>query len=337
MSILRMRLLGLAVLAVSWTVSASAGVLEDVRQRGAMNCGVYPNYPGFSSLDANGAYVGFDVDICKAVATAVNINLKIVPVTANERFAVVAGKTVDVLSQMMTWTAGRDVTNGMQFTTVVFHDGQGFATRKSNNIKSARDLSGATICISQGSTLELNVADWFRTQKLKLNAITFSNPDEVVRAYEAERCDAMAGGLGSLFARVKKLKNPDDHIILPEVVSNEPLTPAVAEGDPRWLDIVNWTIFALIIAEERGITSKNVEELARTSEDPAIRRLLGVTGTIAKDMGLDAQWAVRLIKTHGNYGEIFERNLGKESPFGMDRGLNQLWNKGGILFAPPYR
>jgi general L-amino acid transport system substrate-binding protein len=332
-----MVMLGLTALSVAYGSNASASVLDEVRKRGSMNCGVYPNYPGFSSLDANGAYVGFDVDICKVVATAANVNVKIVPVTANERFAVVAGKSVDLLSQMMTWTAGRDVTNGMQFTTVVFHDGQGFATRKSNNIKSARELSGATICISQGSTLELNVADWFRTQNLKLNAITFSNPDEVVRAYEAERCDAFAGGLGSLFARVRKLKNPDDHIILPEVVSNEPLTPAVAEGDPKWLDIVNWSIFALIIAEERGITSKNVEELARTSEDPAIRRLLGVTGTVAKDAGLDPQWAVRVIKAHGNYGEIFDRNLGAESPFKMERGLNQLWNKGGLIFAPPYR
>jgi general L-amino acid transport system substrate-binding protein len=314
-----------------------AAILNDVKARGSLNCGIYPNYPGFSSLAPDGNYVGFDVDICKAVAAAVKVNVKYVPLSGSERFAAIANRTVDILSMQVTWTAGRDISNGLQFTTTVYHDGQGFITRKSAGIKSLKDLSGATICIPQGTTAELNTADWFRANNLQLKAITFGNPDEMIRAYEAGRCDAFTSGIATLASNRANLKQPDEHIILPEVISKEPLTPAIPEGDPKWLDVVNWSIFTLFIAEEKGITAANVDQVLATSQDPEVKRLLGESGSIGVDLGLDNQWALRIIKAVGNYSEVFDRNIGKNGVLKLDRGLSALWNKGGLLIAPPFR
>jgi general L-amino acid transport system substrate-binding protein len=317
--------------------ASSAGTLDDVKSRGVMNCGIYPNYPGFSSLAPDGTYVGFDVDICKAVAAALKVNIKFVPLSGSERFAAIANRTVDILSMQVTWTAGRDISNGLQFTTTVYHDGQGFITRKKLGVKGLKELSGASICIPQGTTAELNTADWFRSNNLQLNAVTFGNPDEMIRAYEAGRCDAFTSGVASLASNRANLKQPDEHVILPEVISKEPLTPAIPEGDPKWLDVVNWTIFTLFIAEEKGITAANVMEMAKSTQDPELKRLLGQSGSIGTDLGLDNDWAVRIIKAVGNYSEVFERNIGKNGVLKLDRGLSALWNKGGLLIAPPFR
>jgi general L-amino acid transport system substrate-binding protein len=312
-------------------------MLDDLKSRGVMNCGIYPNYPGFSSLAPDGTYVGFDVDICKAIAAALKVNIKFVPLSGSERFAAIANKTVDILSMQVTWTAARDISNGLQFTTTVYHDGQGFITRKKLGLKSLKELSGASICIPQGTTAELNTADWFRSNNLQLNAITFGNPDEMIRAYEAGRCDAFTSGIASLASNRANLKEPDEHVILAEVISKEPLTPAVPEGDAKWLDVVNWTIFTLLIAEEKGITAANLDQIAKTTNDPEIKRLLGQTGSIGTDLGLDNEWAVRIIRAVGNYSEVFERNIGKNGVLKLDRGLSALWNKGGLLIAPPFR
>jgi general L-amino acid transport system substrate-binding protein len=323
--------------ALAFSSAAKAAVVSDIKARGTLNCGIYPNYPGFSSLAPDGTYVGFDVDVCKAVAAALKVGIKFVPLSGSERFAAIANKTVDILSMQVTWTASRDISNGLQFTTTVYHDGQGFITRRKAGVSNIKDLSGATICIPQGTTAELNTADYFRANNLRLNAITFGNPDEMLRAYEAGRCDAFTSGIATLASNRANLKQPDEHVILPEVISKEPLTPAIAEGDAKWLDVVNWTIFSLFIAEEKGITAANVDDIRKSTQDPEVKRLLGDSGSIGTDLGLDNEWAVRIIKSGGNYSEIFERNIGKNGVLKLDRGLSALWNKGGLLFAPPFR
>jgi general L-amino acid transport system substrate-binding protein len=323
--------------ALAFSGAAKAAVISDIKARGTLNCGIYPNYPGFSSLAPDGTYVGFDVDVCKAVAAALKVGIKFVPLSGSERFAAIANKTVDILSMQVTWTASRDISNGLQFTTTVYHDGQGFITRRKAGVANIKDLSGATICIPQGTTAEINTADYFRANNLRLNAITFGNPDEMLRAYEAGRCDAFTSGIATLASNRANLKQPNEHVILPEVISKEPLTPAIAEGDAKWLDVVNWTIFSLFIAEEKGITAANVDDIRKSTQDPEVKRLLGDTGSIGTDLGLDNEWAVRIIKSGGNYSEIFERNIGKNGVLKLDRGLSALWNKGGLLFAPPFR
>ena len=323
--------------ALAFSSAAKAAVISDIKARGTLNCGIYPNYPGFSSLAPDGTYVGFDVDVCKAVAAGLKVGIKFVPLSGSERFAAIANKTVDILSMQVTWTASRDISNGLQFTTTVYHDGQGFITRRKAGVSSIKDLSGATICIPQGTTAELNTADYFRANNLRLNAITFGNPDEMLRAYEAGRCDAFTSGIATLASNRANLKQPDEHVILPEVISKEPLTPAIAEGDAKWLDVVNWTIFSLFIAEEKGITAANVDDIRKSTQDPEVKRLLGDTGSTGTDLGLDNEWAIRIIKSVGNYSEIFERNIGKNGVLKLDRGLSALWNKGGLLFAPPFR
>jgi general L-amino acid transport system substrate-binding protein len=333
-----MRRLLACALTVAWlALPAEAAILDEVKGRGVLICGIYPNYPGFSSLNPDGEYVGFDIDFCRAVAAAVEVDLKFVPLTGTERFVALAGKTVDMLSMLVTWTASRDISNAVQYTVTNFYDGQGFMTRKANGLTSAKELSGATICIPQGTTAELTTADWFRTHGLELNAVTYANVDELIRAYEAGRCDAYTAGIATLASRRSALQNPDDHVILPEVISKEPLTPAVPEGDPKWLDIVSWTIWATMIAEEKGITQDNVEEMAKTSEDPEVQRLLGQSGSIGEEMGLDNEWAIRVIREVGNYEEIFERNVGKDGVLKLDRGLAAQWSDGGLLHAPPFR
>ena len=334
--------IGLSLLALAVAIllaggAAKASKLEDVQKRGVLNCGVYPSFSGFSSLNADGKYVGFDIDFCDAVGAAVNVAVKHLPHSSSERFPAVQSGTVDLLSMVTTWTAGRDTGLGLQFTVPTFYDGQAFMVRVESGIKSANQLNGATICVQQGTTGELNLADWFRSNNYTLNAIAFTAEDDVIRAYEAKRCDATTGSRGIMAGRRLNLAKPDDHLILPEVISKEPLTPVTAEGDDEWTDIVRWAIWATMIAEEKGITKANVKQVVAESTDPEVQRLLGKTGSLAKGLGLDDDWAVRIISKVGNYGEIFERNLGKSSPLGLDRGLNNQWNKGGLLYAPPFR
>lgn len=316
---------------------ASAETLEKVKERGVLNCGVYPNFPGFSSLNSDGKYVGFDIDFCKAVAAAANVDLKTLPHSSTERFPAVQSGTVDLLSMVTTWTASRDAGLGLQFTEATFYDGQGFIVQRSSGVTSAKQLSGATICVLQGTTTELNLTDWFRTNNLELRAITFKNEDELLRAYQAGRCDAFTGGIAIIAGRRTNFPSPADHIILPEIISKEPLTPVTREGDDAWTDIVRWTVFATMIAEEKGITMDNVEKMKESSTDPEVQRLLGKTSSIADGLGLDSDWAVRIIKAVGNYGEIFDRNLGPNTPLALKRGLNAQWDKGGLVYAPPYR
>ena len=285
-----------ALAGLGGALPASSGTTDDVKAEGVLNCGVYPNYPGFSSLAPNGTYIGFDVDICQAVAAALNVKVKHVPLSGSERFGAIASKSVDILSMQVTWTASRDISNGLQFTTTVYHDGQGFLIRKKLGVKTLKELAGATICIPQGTTAELNTADWFRANNLQFTPVTFGNPDEMIKAYEAGRCDAMTSGSASLASNRANLKDAADHVILPDVISKEPLTPVVAEGDPKWLDVVNWTIFSLLIAEEKGVTGANAGQIGKTTQDPEIKRLLGESGSLGVDLGLDKLWAVRAIE-----------------------------------------
>jgi general L-amino acid transport system substrate-binding protein len=325
------------VVALSVTaVGASAGILETVKQRGTLNCGIYTNFPGFSSLAADGTYRGFDIDFCRAVAAAVGVQLKQVPLSATDRFPSLQAKTVDMLSMVTTDTASREF-SGLQFPAVTFYDGQGFVTHTAAALKSARDLNGATICVLQGTTTELNLADWFRANRLRLNAVTFSSEDELLRAYQAGRCDAMTGSIAIMAGRVTNFPDPREHVVLSEVISKEPLAVVTADGDEKWTRIVRWVIYATMIAEEKGITSQNVEEMRKSSQDPEIQRLLGVTASFAQDMGLDAAWAARVLQAVGNYGEIFERNLGESTPLRLKRGQNALWSKGGLLYPAPFR
>ncbi len=332
---------GLVIIAVAAVMSltaagASAGILDKVKDRGALNCGIYTNFPGFSSLAADGTYRGFDIDFCRAVAAAVGVPVKQVPLSATDRFPSLQANTVDMLSMVTTDTASREF-SGLEFPAVTFYDGQGFVTRAAAGIKSARELNGATICVLQGTTTELNLSDWFRANRLRLNAVTFSSEDELLRAYQANRCDAVTGSVAIMAGRVTNFPNPRDHVILPEVISKEPLGVVTADGDEKWTRIVRWAVFATMIAEEKGITSQNVDEIRKSSQDPEVQRLLGVTASFAQDMGLDAAWAVRVLQAVGNYGEIFDRNLGEATPLRLKRGQNALWNNGGLLYPAPFR
>ncbi len=321
---------------IAAAADASAGVLENVKQRGTLNCGIYTNFPGFSSLAADGGYKGFDIDFCRAVAAAVGVPLKQVPLSATDRFPSLQANTVDMLSMVTTDTASREF-SGLQFPAVTFYDGQGFVTHTAAGIKSARDLNGATICVLQGTTTELNLADWFRANRLQFKAVTFSSEDELLRAYQANRCDAVTGSVAIMAGRITNFPNPKEHVVLPEVISKEPLAVVTADGDDKWARIVRWAVYSTMIAEEKGITSQNVEELRKSSQDPEVQRLLGTTASFAQDMGLDAAWAVRILQTVGNYSEIFERNLGEGTPLRLKRGQNALWNNGGLLYPAPFR
>jgi general L-amino acid transport system substrate-binding protein len=276
------------------------------------------------------------VDFCRATAAALGVDVKFTQLSAKERFPALQSGEVDLLYRTTTWTMSRDVTLGFDFQGVNFYDGQGFMVRKSLGVKSAKGLNGAAICVATGTTTELNMADYFRTQGMKYKAVVFEKASEVRNAYEAGRCDVYTTDKGSLAAQRTALKNPGQHIILPETISKEPLGPVTRHGDNKWGDLVRWVFNALIIAEEKGITAANADS-NKSSTDPTVKRLLGETGTFGEDLGISNDWALNAIKAVGNYGEIFERNVGMGSKLGLDRGLNQLWTKGGVLYAPPIR
>ncbi|GAC1042226.1 amino acid ABC transporter substrate-binding protein [Rhizobium sp. No.120] len=332
----------LGVAALAYTASgASASTLSDVKAKGFVQCGVNSALLGFSQPDASGNYAGFDVDLCKAVAAAVFgdvTKVKYTPLSAKDRFTALQSGEIDLLSRNTTWTINRDTALGLNFRPVTYYDGQGFMVRKELNVKSALELSGAAVCVQSGTTTELNLADYFKTNNLQYNPVVFDKLEEVNAAYDSGRCDVYTTDQSGLYALRLTLKNPDDNVVLPEIISKEPLGPAVRQGDDQWFDIVSWTAYALINAEEFGITQKNVDEM-KNSANPDIKRFLGVEqgSTIGTDLGLTNDWAYNIIKGVGNYGEVFDRNIGAGSPLKIARGLNALWNKGGIQYAPPIR
>jgi general L-amino acid transport system substrate-binding protein len=328
-------------MALVLTGNAEAGqTLDNVKSKGELVCGVSTGTAGFASPDSQGVFKGLDVDVCHAMAAAIfgmPEKVRFVPLSAPQRFTALQSGEIDVLSRNTTWTLQREGALGLVFAPVTFYDGQGFMVAKKLGVKSAKDLSGATICVQPGTTTELNLADYFRANKLTLKSVTIENLDEIENAFFSGRCDAYttdASGLAG--TRIAKAPNPDDYIILPERISKEPLAPAVRQGDDQWYDIIRWTVYALIDAEELGITQANVDEMLKSS-DPSIQRLLGVTQGNGKALGLDEKWAYNIIKAEGNYGEIFERNVGQSSPIKLPRGLNNLWSAGGLMYSPPAR
>ncbi|MFN7166168.1 MAG: amino acid ABC transporter substrate-binding protein [Pannonibacter sp.] len=319
--------------------SASAGTLDDVKAKGFIQCGVSQGLPGFSNPDAQGNWTGLDVDICRAVASAVfgdASKVKYSPLNAKERFTALQSGEIDMLSRNTTWTVSRDTSLGLNFTGVTYYDGQGFMVRKSLGVAGALELSGASVCTQTGTTTELNVADYFRTNNMPYEIVAFEKADEVVKAYDAGRCDVFTTDASGLYAERLKLTNPGDHIVLPEIISKEPLGPVVRHGDDQWFDLVKWSLYAMINAEELGITQANVEEMKK-SENPEVKRLLGVEGAFGEGLGVSNDWVVNIVKGVGNYGEAFDRNIGPDTPLGIARGLNALWSKGGIQYAPPVR
>ncbi|MFG1395617.1 amino acid ABC transporter substrate-binding protein [Roseixanthobacter pseudopolyaromaticivorans] len=316
-----------------------AATLDDVKARGALNCGVTQGLPGFSNPDDKGNWTGIDVDFCRAVAAAIfgdATKVKFSPLSAKDRFTALQSGGIDVLSRNTTWTMSRDTTLGFNFAGVMYYDGQGFLVRKSLNLKSVKDLAGASICVQTGTTNELNVGDYFRTNNLKYELIAFATIDETVKAYDSGRCDAFTSDQSQLYSVRLKLTNANDHVVLPEVISKEPLGPLVRHGDDQWFDLIKWTYFVLLNAEELGVNSKNVDEMIN-SQNPEIKRLLGSDGKYGEAVGVPNDWVVKIVKQVGNYGEIFERNLGASTPLAINRGLNKLWNQGGLQYGMPVR
>jgi general L-amino acid transport system substrate-binding protein len=326
-------LFGLLVAAPAWAQST----LDSVRAKGFVQCGVNTGLAGFSQPDSKGVWRGLDVDACRAVAAAVfgdASRVRYTPLTAQQRFTALQSGEVDILSRNTTWTITRDTSLGLNFVGVNYYDGQGFMVPRKLNVKSAKQLSGATVCVQPGTTTELNLADYFRANKMTFRPVVIEKLEEVLNAYFAGRCDVYTTDHSGLIAvRAARAPNPADHVILPEVISKEPLGPAVRHGDDRWYDIVKWSLFAMMEAEELGLTSKNIDEHAK-STNPAIQRFLGESGDIGKMLGLDNRWAYQIVKQVGNYAESFDANL---TPLGFERGLNRLWNQGGIMYAPPIR
>ena len=319
---------------------AAAGTLDDVKARGVLNCGANIGLTGFGAPDANGDYQGFDVDLCKAIAAAVlgDANkVKYVPTTGETRFTALASGEVDLLVRNSTWTFSRDTDLKFDFVAVNYYDGQGFMVKKDLKVSSAKELDGATVCIQTGTTTELNLADYFKANNIKYTPVTVADDGEAQRQFLAGACDAYTTDASGLAASRATLPNPDDYVILPEIISKEPLGPVVRHGDNNWGDIVRWTYFALVEAEEKGITKANIDEVAKSSTDPEVRRILGIEGDEGKMMGLDNEWAKRAIAANGNYGEIFEANIGMSTPIKLARGLNALWTQGGLQYSPPFR
>jgi len=325
--------------AVAMTTAASAGTMDDVKAKGFVQCGVSQGLPGFSNPDQSGNWTGIDVDLCRAVAATVlgdASKVKFTPLSAKERFTALQSGEVDILSRNTTWTLVRDTALGLNFAGVNYYDGQGFMVRKDLGMKSAKELNGASVCVNIGTTTELNLSDYFRANGMKFNPVVFEKADEVVAAYDAGRCDVYTTDQSGLAAQREKLKEPDAHMILPEIISKEPLGPVVRHGDDQWLDVVKWTLYAMLEAEELGVTSENVEKM-KESENPNIRRLLGTEGDGGKSLGVSDDWAFNIVKQVGNYGESFDRYVGPKTALGLERGLNALWTDGGLQYAMPVR
>ncbi len=333
-------LLGALTAAALSTGAASAATLDDVKARGKLNCGINTGLVGFASPDANGRWEGFDVAVCRALAAAVlgdQEAVDFVNLTGKTRFTALASGEIDVLSRNTTWTFSRDVDLKFEFIGVNYYDGQGFIVPVELGVSSAKDLDGATVCIQTGTTTELNLADFFRANNMTYEPVPIETEAEARQQYLAGACDSYTTDASGLAAARAAYENPSNHVILPEIISKEPLGPLVRHGDPEWGDIARWTLNALIAAEELGVTSVNIDELLNGTQNPEINRLLGTEGNLGEMLGLDADWAVRAIKAGGNYGEIFARYLGESTPVGLPRGLNAQWTDGGLLYAPPFR
>ncbi|MEM0900592.1 MAG: amino acid ABC transporter substrate-binding protein [Pseudomonadota bacterium] len=331
-------LLGVAALSVT-AIGASAATLDDVTAKGFVQCGVSQGVPGFSNPDAEGNWSGIDVDVCRAVAAATLGDAEAVrytPLSAKERFTALQSGEIDILSRNTTWTMSRDTQLGLNFAGVNYYDGQGFMIRADMNINSALELSGASICTNAGTTTELNATDYFALNNMEYELVTFEKTDEAVAAYDSGRCDVYTTDQSALYAQRLKLSDPTVHKVLPEIISKEPLGPVVRQGDDQWFNIVKWSVYAMVNAEEMGITSANVDEM-RESEVPAVQRLLGTSGSFGEGIGVSEDWAYNIIKQVGNYGESFERFVGPDTPLGIARGVNDLWSRGGLQYAPPVR
>lgn len=319
--------------------AANAQTLKAVTDRGMLSCGVSQGLPGFSSPDDKGNWTGIDVDVCRAIAAAIfndPSKVKFVPLSAKDRFTALQSGEIDVLSRNTTWTLSRDTSLGGNFTGVTYYDGQGFLVKKSLKVNSALELNSASVCVQTGTTTEQNLADYFKSNNMKYEVIAFGNADETVKAYELGRCDVFTSDVSQLYAERLKLSNPSDHVVLPEIISKEPLGPMVRQGDTQWFNIVKWVLFAMINSEELGITQKNVDDMTK-SDKPDVKRVVGTDGNFGEQLGLTKDWVVRIVKAVGNYGKSFDRNVGAGSKLQIARGLNQLWNKGGIQYAPPIR
>ncbi len=330
----------LAVTGVSSVAFAQGKTLDTVKQRGTLSCGVNVGLAGFSAPDDKGNWTGLDVDYCKAIAAAVlgdATKVRYVPTTAKERFTALQSGEIDVLNRNTTWSLARDSSLGLSFAGVNYFDGQGFMVKKSLGVKSGKELDGATVCVQTGTTTELNLADFFRSNNIKYQPVVFEKADEILQAYQAGRCDVYTTDASGLYAQRLQMQNPDDHVVLPDIISKEPLGPSVRQGDSQWFTIVKWVHFALLNAEEAGINQANVDEMLNTSKNPDVLRILGKEGEFGKGMGLNNDWAYQVIKAVGNYGEIFDRNVGAGSRIKIDRGQNNLWTKGGLQYGPPIR
>ena len=320
--------------------AAAAGTLDDVKARGKLNCGVTTGVPGFAEPDANGVWQGFDVAVCRAVAAAVlsdSTAVEFVPTTGKTRFTALASGEIDMLARNTTWTFSRDVDLKFEFVGVNYYDGQGFMVPADLGVGSATELDGATVCIQTGTTTELNLADFFRSNNISYEPVPVETGAEAVQQYNAGACDVYTTDRSALAAQRANFETPDDHVIMPEVVSKAPLGPLVRHGDNEWADIVRWTLNALITAEELGVNSANLAEMGGGSNNPEINRLLGTEGDLGAMLGLDAEWAKRAIGVEGNYGEIFDRNIGESTPIGLARGLNAQYYEGGLIYSPPFR
>lgn len=333
-------LLATATATVLSTAAASAATLDDVKAKGFIQCGVTTGLAGFGAPNDAGEWAGFDIDFCRALASAVfgaPSQVKFTPTTGVNRFPALQSGEVDLLARNTTWTFSRDVNLGFEFVGVNYYDGQGFMINKDMGVSSALELDGASVCIQTGTTTELNLADFFRSNEMSFNSVVVQDADQAREAYEAGRCDVYTTDASGLAAQRSTMSDPAAHVILPEIISKEPLGPLVRHGDNQWGDIVRWTLNAMVIAEELGVNSGNVEDMKANSTNPEIRRLLGAEGDMGEQLGLNAEWAYNAIKMVGNYGEVFERNIGVNTPLALERGLNALWTNGGILYAPPMR
>jgi general L-amino acid transport system substrate-binding protein len=334
------RYLAAAIAALALTAAAApAQTLKAVQERGHLVCGVSEGLPGFSAPDEKGQWRGFDVDLCRALAAAIfndSGKVEFVPLSANARFAALQDKRIDVLSRNSTWTMGREIELGLIFAAATYYDGQGFMVRKTPTVDSALELAAKTICTQSGTTTELNLADYFRNNRLTYTLAAFAAADEALAAYESGRCAALTADVSQLHAQRLKLKTAADHVILPDIISKEPLGPVVRQDDVRWLNIVKWTHFAMVNAEELGVGMSTLAEASR-SQKPSVRRLLGAEGNYGEQLGLPRDWAARVVRLVGNYGEVFERNVGAGSRLAIPRGINSLWDRGGIQYAPPIR
>ena len=340
---MKLNLIRIAAIAIITLLSfgtAHASTLYDVKAAGHLKCGINTGLPGFAFTDDKGNWNGFDVAFCRALAAAVLGNpdkVKYVNLPGKTRFPALASGEIDVLSRNTTWTFSRDVDLGFTFLGVSYYDGQGFIGRKSLGIKSAKELDGASVCIQTGTTTELNLADFFRSNNMKYEPVPIETNAEARAGYLAERCDVYTTDASGLAATKSTFKDAENHMVFPEIISKEPLGPLVRQGDDQWADIARWTLNALIVAEELGVTKANVNEKAKGTKNPEINRMLGKEGSMGKMLGLDATWAVRAIAAGGNYAEIFDKYLGTKTPLGLSRGLNALYKDGGILYAPPIR